>query len=411
MNINKKRVHGIKNKKNHTRSSEAIDYESPNGKAFLILITFIILMIITLVNIYFYDYSSANSDAKKSFILSEKLKLRTDSYFDKDQYSKLVDRAKEITKKYKSFHSEISVHDSNVLLNVSKVGVISPLQNLVIGMAQDVDSKNFAVFCKSLRKVSSSYVLIFVNNPIPEKHIDIAKKSDVNIEGFNIKDLESMEKFHPSTTRWPLIYKYLNEHESFRLSYKNVLMIDVRDSYFQKDPFAFISVSPIDSYFFAFQGVESMSIRECGWNSGWIKDCFDETMLNKIGGNKIICSGVSIGSMDMVMTYLRYMNNIILSIKDDAIDKIIGTSQFPTCERNGVDQGVHNVLLHQGLLPNVKVFSQSDDCPVANMQAKLMKVRNQLVYNQKNVEVSIVHQYDRYEDLQKYLFSQFVDWF
>lgn len=53
-------------------------------------------------------------------------------------------------------------------------------------------------------------------------------------------------------------------------------MIDVRDSMFQSDPFAF---TPTDKPFFhAFAGVESRTIGECGWNGGWVKDCFGESV-------------------------------------------------------------------------------------------------------------------------------------
>jgi hypothetical protein len=45
-------------------------------------------------------------------------------------------------------------------------------------------------------------------------------------------------------------------------------MIDVRDSYFQADPF---SVIPEDgSHFYAYKGVESKTIENDGWNGGWV---------------------------------------------------------------------------------------------------------------------------------------------
>ena len=86
--------------------------------------------------------------------------------------------------------------------------------------------------------------------------------------------------------------------------------------------------------FFAFHGVESRTIKECGWNGGWVKDCFGNAMLDKIGKNTIICSGVSMGSTPEVVEYLRAMTHIMES------------DEFAKCERNGVDQGVHNVLVH-----------------------------------------------------------------
>lgn len=91
-------------------------------------------------------------------------------------------------------------------------------------------------------------------------------------------------------------------------------MIDVRDSYFQSDPFSFVTtqqqqahsasssavagrnsrgtaLGAVDSPssdsgevgFHVFTGVESFPIKECGWNSGWIKDCFGAGVLNAVG--------------------------------------------------------------------------------------------------------------------------------
>ena len=64
-------------------------------------------------------------------------------------------------------------------------------------------------------------------------------------------------------------------------SYNRVWMIDVRDSFFQADPFSFTpSPSPgslySKSFFYIFTGVESRTIGQCGWNGGWIKVCFGD---------------------------------------------------------------------------------------------------------------------------------------
>ena len=32
-----------------------------------------------------------------------------------------------------------------------------------------------------------------------------------------------------------------------------------------------------------FSGVESFPLKECGWSSGWVKDCFGAGVLNSIG--------------------------------------------------------------------------------------------------------------------------------
>jgi hypothetical protein len=181
-------------------------------------------------------------------------------------------------------------------------------------------------------------------------------------------------------------------------------MIDVRDSFFQSDPFAILSTKK--SAFYVYKGVESLQISQCGWNGGWVRDCFGEQTLRDIGHNNIICSGVSIGTMDSVYEYLTLMDDILMGKKKSALSK---QSLFPQCERNGVDQGIHNVLVHKGMIKNMKIFSQRDS-QVVNLQAKTARVSGKLVLNVNGDKVAVVHQYDRYPELQKALFNEYVYW-
>ena len=49
---------------------------------------------------------------------------------------------------------------------------------------------------------------------------------------------------------------------------------------FQSDPFAIL---PVDgSAFYAFKGVETKVISQCGWNGGWVRDCFGESVSENI---------------------------------------------------------------------------------------------------------------------------------
>lgn len=218
------------------------------------------------------------------------------------------------------------------------------------------------------------------------------------------------------------LYQINREQEhAVTAHYRRVWMIDVRDSYFQSDPFAFISLPAVPSVapnaarasstsLHVFSGVESFPIRECGWNSGWIKDCFGPQVLGAVGHRGIICSGVSAGSVEAVAEYVRTMSEIITG---SAHSKVAG--EFPQCERNGVDQGVHNVLVHTGALDhlNLRSWGQADS-PVANMQAKVAVLHCNgdgadercVVRNRAGVAVAVVHQYDRYPQLQQFLFKK-----
>lgn len=105
------------------------------------------------------------------------------------------------------------------------------------------------------------------------------------------------------------------------------------------------------------------------------------------------------GSIDTVLPYLSEMRSIILGTA--------GYGKFPTCERNGVDQGVHNVLVHTNKIKNVKIWSQSNS-PVLNLQAKMARVNGKTVQNNHGDIAAVVHQYDRYPDLQKELFKEVI---
>ena len=208
--------------------------------------------------------------------------------------------------------------------------------------------------------------------------------------------------------------------------------MDVRDTYFQADPFTFVDIKTPS--FHVFHGQEAFPISQCGWNSGWIKDCFGTEMVNQVGKNTIICSGVSVGTIDLVLDYLLMMSQVVQGKKLPASSNYLEEHileqyseehnalmkhrksikhQFPTCERNGVDQGLHNVLVYNNAIPKLMKWDQSSG-PVANMQAKVARIRKEgndlAVYNRQNQRSLVVHQYDRNPELQQYLFEKYVTW-
>lgn len=83
-----------------------------------------------------------------------------------------------------------------------------------------------------------------------------------------------------------------------------------------------------------------------------------------------------------------------------------------TADCRGVDcyQGTHNVLVHTGAIRNLKLWNEQEG-HVANLQSKLSYVKNNRdVYNKAGAKLAVVHQYDRYPELQKTLFEK-VCWF
>ena len=374
------------------------------------------LIILFLVIGLIYLYTSRNDGQNDLSADSPSIRVFDRAEIEK-QHSEVMKRATILSQKYKNvtgmnpptLRSKSLKKEPNHKLEILSVEKQSSGINIAIGMAQDTDPKNLVTFCASLRKYSSaadSEVVLFINTPVPARSRDIAKKYEILLiefttSAFTLNANESfLSSYHPSSLRWGMIYNFF-ENINTRNRYSKVLLIDVRDSFFQSNPFHIIP-NEILSVLYVFKGVESVSIGDCGWNGGWVKDCFGDRILGEIGRRNIICSGVSIGTTDVVYQYLTLMNDILMGRKES--DLSVG-SRFPGCERNGVDQGVHNVLVHKNMIKNLEVKSESDG-KVVNMQGRTAIVSEKKVTNSRGVLFPIVHQYDRYPDLQKLIFSE-----
>jgi hypothetical protein len=356
-----------------------------------------------------------------------------DDIYHINNYKDLIKRAESYTIKYKNMSFE---HDYQSLLSISSLrgsssssisaaasssrsmaqgiadimAVYASRKDLIVGIAQNVDAKNLAVFSATATSVihrDKVDVVVFVNTPMKSKTREILNKYHITtIEYSLIQTIDSKYRsYHPSSLRWILLHQYL---QSKQQEYGRVLMIDVRDSFFQSNPFETVVPANRKSFFYAFAGVESKTIKECGWNGGWVRDCFGREMLDQIGGNGILCSGVSIGSIDAVLKYVELMHDILGAVSSPSTAAIIEPlrPKFPSCERNGVDQGVHNVLLHNKLVAHSEIIRQSDaSALVMNMQANKAVFNEQdfVIKNSHGLNVSIVHQYDRFPNLQSHL--------
>ena len=330
--------------------------------------------------------------------------------------------------------SKLSIPSLSSSSSSSFSSIESPIMvtttDLILGMARNTDPKNFVVFCASLRETANSKanVVIWVNSPVNKRIREIASKFSVNLIEYNESDLEPhLRNYHASTLRWILFYDYMSNPER-QGKFGRIWMVDVRDTTFQVDPFGEETyLYPTDKgssdgeILNVFAGVESIPISQCGWNSGWIRDCFGTKTLTQVERNMIICSGVSAGTTKTVMKYLEYMSQLFdqKSSKQpwSGYSPVPEASNFPLCERNGVDQGAHNVLIHMKVLKEgeVKIWRQKNS-PVLNLQAKTLNtvVDDVPVGNSvKNLDgklAAVVHQYDRNENLQKRLFERYVYW-
>lgn len=280
-------------------------------------------------------------------------------------------------------------------------------RNAVLGIAHNVDSPYFAIFAGSLNNVGGAEAFIFMNIPLDPRNREIAERFHVNIIEYNQTALtpKFLRHYHPSTLRWIFFNEFLQTN---REEFDRVLFVDVRDTFFQQPPFD--KFPALSESFHAFGENLGMSISSCDWNRGWVKDCF-ENALERISSRPVICSGLSLATMDKALVYVEKMSSIVSGSGEFK-------SKFPRCERNGVDQGVHNVLMHFGFTSNISI----DFEPTAvftNMQSSqtvaYVPLRNSVdkrvvLMTDPPFEFAVVHQYDRIHEIQAVLLKKYVYW-
>ena len=258
-------------------------------------------------------------------------------------------------------------------------------RNAIVGLASNVAYNYLYHFVRSGREVCPLCVILLY---LPHKDVTEQVAALVKYFKVDVFEYDAMlaaypakhQSFHPSSYRWMLMYDHLSSISP--PPYDAMFMTDVRDTVFLRDPFTSIMTEG-EGLYVAMESA-AVPIAQEGWNSGWIRDCFGDGMVQRVGREVVSCSGTSLGSWDAALAYLKLISDLI--------------REHQTCERNGIDQGVHNVIVHTGLMAPHAVYQQSNEKGlIATVQSMPVLRRNEWGYvvNEKGDTVSIVHQVDR----------------
>ncbi|TBR36504.1 MULTISPECIES: hypothetical protein [Dyella] len=182
----------------------------------------------------------------------------------------------------------------------------------------------------------------------------------------------------PHVTRYFHYEEYLARHPGF----SHVLLSDVRDVVFQDDPFHGVGEG-------LHLGMEtpSLTLATEPFDRDWLLDAYGPAMLDRIGDRQVSCSGVTLGDMASMTTYIRQILRETLDLP------------FRKMKTRIYDQAFHNKLLHCGELATAHLCQ-----PLVSRIATLgcMKPEDfvltgdgQLLNRDGNV-APIVHQYDRH---------------
>jgi Nucleotide-diphospho-sugar transferase len=160
--------------------------------------------------------------------------------------------------------------------------------------------------------------------------------------------------------------------------YRNVMLTDVRDVVFLRDPFDF-EVGESANFFLE---DEKFTLAANVNNRGWLAGAYGLQALEELGGFPISCSGVTIGAAPAVLEYLEVM-----------VDSLARLSR----QFRGMDQGVHNYVVHKGLVPRARVVANTEG-PVLTL-GLMSPGEAATALRERAHQVNVVHQYDRHPEI------------
>lgn len=237
--------------------------------------------------------------------------------------------------------------------------------NLIMGASTGLSELQLIPFLQSLARTSFNGDVIFF---IPESERNLSGSLSKRIQVINFNPRSDM----PIHGQRYLLYKqYLNNNV---LKYDNIMLTDVRDVYFQADPFNF----DIDGLCVFF---EDVTIGKCPYNGSWIELKYGLEEKISLYNCRACCSGITIGKKESILHYLDMMEKHLL----------------PPINAIGYDQGIHNYLVHHDLLLDIRRYDNITG-PVLTMGylESCRKDSQGLYLNKSGVIPNVLHQYDRH---------------
>jgi len=162
--------------------------------------------------------------------------------------------------------------------------------------------KNFVM---SFRKFNNTDDIILVYNPDQSSRIEkFCQEFNVKLVGF-----EPYDQFpaHVVTSRFLKYRDILADNQQ----YKHILLSDIRDVFFQGDPFANL---PDDDYLYAFTEDPAITIDIEEHHINMVNQLFGAEELQRFAGKKIICSGTILGTNKKLSVWLdvfaQYLSQI-----------------------------------------------------------------------------------------------------
>lgn len=251
-------------------------------------------------------------------------------------------------------------------------------KDLIMGLISYYSWEDIKFFFLSLERSGFPGEVVLFMEYIDNQTQEILKnlKLDVKLVPFQRVGLETV--FNIIDYRH---YLYLNFLEANSNRFNKVLITDIRDVYFQINPFdtkwseECITVAK-----------EVVRIKDEYWNTRWILSKFGYQIYSQLENETVICAGTTYGPSAQILHYLK-----------DMVHYLFYLDYYPLIVN---DQAVHNYLVHTGKIAPIS-FADNDKGPIMTLSFESninVNGDNQILLKNGTV-APIIHQYDRHHGL------------
>lgn len=264
-------------------------------------------------------------------------------------------------------------------------------QDLIIGGVQNYGINQLKPWVESIEEhIPDAHRVLCVNNITDET------KKWLSNKGFELVDMPTVQ-IPVHVLRFLSIYEYLRENEG---KFRYVITTDVKDVYFQKNPFEYLIEENIGiNGKKLIAGSESIRYKDEGWGNENLLQAYGPYVHNLFKDNIIYNVGVLAGDAE-------YVKDLVFNIFINGINRPISI----------VDQAVYNVLINTQPYKNVVSFKSQENPwavqlgttgdpskikgfrPFLTDKEPIFDFEDGLVKTSSGLPFYVVHQYDRVPD-------------
>ena len=264
-------------------------------------------------------------------------------------------------------------------------------KNLIIGGFTNYEINQLKPWVLSASQIKDNNTdIVLLSGKTSQKTIDW-----LNEQGVITVPMKNITNLPIHVLRFLHIYDYLKEKYE---EYEFVVTTDVKDVYFQTNPFQYIETNNDKKLIVASEGLR---YRDEFWGDENLMQSYGPYVYDEFKNNEIYNVGTFGGKSE-------YVKDMVFNIFTNAINRPI-----PIC-----DQAVFNVLINTQPFRDVIKYSNDWACELGTMMdpSKIESFRPNLLFNEpiwKDGQLfvpctetklfSIVHQYDRVPELKKFV--------